>query len=61
MKYYEQMNEIEREIMLREAVAFNVSLEGMDESARILLEEATHLRSKNIEYFNKKVTDQISE
>lgn len=61
MKYYEQMNEIEREIMLREAVAFNVSLEGMDESARILLEEAAHLRSKNIEYFNKKVTDQISE
>ncbi|RJP19325.1 MAG: hypothetical protein C4527_27495 [Candidatus Omnitrophota bacterium] len=61
MKFFEQMDEIEREAMLREAVAFNVSLEAMDESARLLLEEAARLRMQKVRATLKKAGDQTNE
>lgn len=48
MKFYEQMDSVEREDMLRKAVAFNVSLEGMDETAQAILHATIQQESEKI-------------
>lgn len=48
MKFYEQMEPIEREAMIRNAVAFSVSLEGMDETALAILQETVEEQSQTI-------------
>ena len=61
MKFFEEMEPIEREIMIREAAAFNVSLEGMDESAKILLEEAASLQAQKVKTTLQEADGQTAE
>jgi hypothetical protein len=46
MKFFEQMDTTERETMIRKAVAFNVSLEGMDQTAQAILQDVPQKKSK---------------
>ena len=61
MKFYEQMDPIEREAMILRAAAFNVSLEGMEESKKRLLEEAQKVQSQKVHAILQEASDQTTE
>ncbi|MEW6236759.1 MAG: hypothetical protein AB1656_15350 [Candidatus Omnitrophota bacterium] len=57
MKFYEQMDPVEREEMIRKAVAFNVSLEGMEEAAQAILQVAIKQESETNLLTNSPASD----
>ncbi len=61
MKYFEEMEPQKREAMILRAAAFNVSLEGMEESKQRLLNEAARIQSKKINVILAKAGDQTDE
>ncbi len=61
MKFFEEMDPVDRETMIRKAVAFNVSLEGMDETAQAILQETAQKESKKILTTVEPATDRTSE
>jgi len=48
MKFHEKMDSVEREDMFRKAVAFNVSLEGIEDTARANLQATIQQESEKI-------------
>ena len=60
MKFFEQMDPVEREVMIRKAVAFNLSLEGMNDAAQAILQETVQENSKKIPATDEPVTDRTS-
>lgn len=58
MKFYEKMDPIKREVMILKAAAFNVSLEGMEDSRKRLKEEAKRLQSTKIDSVINEAIDQ---
>jgi hypothetical protein len=61
MKFFEQMDPVERETMIRKAVAFSVSLEGMDETAQAILQETVQEKSQKVLSTIEPKDDQTSE
>ncbi len=66
MKFFEQMDPIERRIMVLETVAGSASLEGHYRPAEVLIDEANSLRVKQVEktgvpIIQKRPTDRKAE
>ncbi len=61
MKFFEQMDVDEREAMILRAAAFNMSLEGMEDSKNRLLEEAKRVQTKKDQAILQKVNSQTNE
>ncbi len=62
MKFYEQMDPVKREAMIRRAVAFNISLEGMDETAQEIMRETILLeKSPKVQATIEPTTNQTNE
>lgn len=57
MKFYEQMNPVDRKIMLLKAVRYSVAMEGMKETSEKIVREIAELEHKKMKTTPKGVSD----